>query len=646
MDSGKRIKELEVLLDGWNHEYRFEGHSTVPDSIYDEHLEELAELDPENSRVTKVGETPIDNERKENLPIIMASMNKVKSYEELKDWAKKKNIPADAAFCISPKYDGLSILNDVRSDSTGWTRGDGAIGQNSTPHLKDVLKKYSKNKIENFLLSTTHLKFMYTTGEAIISNELFQKNHASDFDNVRNRVAGLFNKYKPENREALNDVSYMRYGLHVGVEVNKSTQLEFLNEYFNSPKVPFVVIKMENMSTEYLKELFLEWSKEFSIDGLIIEVNDAELRSRIAPERSTKENPLVMNPGYARAYKASFEEQKESVVVNIQYEVSKMGNVIPVAEVEPTVLDGAEVTHVTCNNAKMVKGLGIGKGAIVRLKRSGMVIPFIVSVVKKSNDEFMIPTNCPSCNTELIWNDTDTHLMCTNPNCPDRNIKQITSFFDILGVKGVRESTFRQLYNAGYNTIGKIISMSISDFREIDRMGDSKSSNTYDAIQSKLKNITLCKLQHASGFFTDQKAGYSLGSKKLALLEHFTEKPTIDDVKQIDGFSDSSAELYVENYEKFFKWYEILPIKVGKEEAIEVVGNSCVGKTFIFTGVRREDLEIEIKKQGGIVTDNMSKKCTHLIMKSIGSGTSKETKAKEYGMTIWTVVELVKFLKL
>ena len=650
MDDQTRIKELETLLDEWNQAYRFDAKQIVPDSVYDEHLEELADLDPDNSRCTKVGETPPDDERKEKLPIIMASMNKVKSFEELVKWSTKNNIPTDAIFCITPKYDALSGLYDVLK-SKGWTRGDGAIGQNSDPHFKDILEKYSKDKLESFLQSYQYAPFVYTTGEAIITKEIFQKNHSKEalgedgFDNGRNRVGGLFNKYKKENKSALSDVKYMRYGFHCGVDIDKSSQIDILNQYFNDPEVPYKLHTISELSTEYLKSLFDEWVKTFEIDGLIIEVNDKDLRNSIGYERSTKENDEVRNPKYARAYKASFEEVKNTKVLDLILDISKLGYIIPVAEVESVMLDGANVTHVTCNNAKMIYDLGIGKGSIIKICRSGGVIPYLIDVVKKSEEQYLFPSTCPCCGTSLVWNDNNTHLMCMNELCVDKMIKQITSFFDILGVANVRESTFRQLFNSGYNTIEKIITMSVNDFKKLERMGNTKSSNIYESIHSKIDGVSLSKLQHASGFFTNPTSGFSLGSRKLILLEHFTQKPSVADIKKIKGFEETSAIVYCSNYDRFFEWLSTSSITIKKDEPFISTGNKCVGMTFIFTGIRRKDIEEIIKKEGGKVVDSMSKNCTHLIMKQLGSGSNKEKKALEYGMTIWEIEQIESFLK-
>ena len=654
-----RIKELEVLIDEANHSYRFEGKQLVPDSVYDGWVEELEELDPENPRIVKVGETPPDDERKEKLPIIMASMNKCKSLdptpdkkkESVKDWMRKKNISSDTVLCITPKLDGLSICNEIKVKKA-WTRGDGYYGQNSDPHFKDIMSKYPSDKIDSFLQAYQYAPYVYTTGEAIMLKDVFQKKYSKSvlgeengFDNGRNLVGGNFNKYKEELRPRLVDTLYMRYGFYCGMDMDKSTQLDILNQYFNNPPIPYKLHTLDELSSEYLKGLFEEWVKIWDIDGLIIEVNDKDLRNKIEPERSTKDNPLVMNPGFARAYKAAFEEVKESKVIGLILDISKLGFIIPVAEVEPIMLDGAEVTHVTCNNAKMVYDLGIGKGSILKLCRSGMVIPFILDVVKRSEEQFLFPSVCPCCGTTLIWNDKNTHLMCTNEKCSDRIIKQITSFFDILGVKGVRETTFRQLYKAGHDSIQKILSMTIDEFKSLERMGDSKASNIYDAIHSKIDGVSLSKLQHASGFFTDQNTGFSLGSKKLILLENFTQKPSVSEIIKINGFSDSSALIYCSNYDRFFEWLNTLPITIKKDEPFVATGNKCTGKTFIFTGIRRKDLELLIQKEGGKVTDTISKNCTHLIMKKLGSGSSKEKKAFDYGMTIWTVEQLEDFLK-
>ena len=114
---------------------------------------------------------------------------------------------------------------------------------------------------------------------------------------------------------------------------------------------------------------------------------------------------------------------------------------------------------------------------------------------------------------------------------------------------------------------------------------------------------------------------------------------------EIEGFAEISAQSYVDNYDTFFDFIKDLPITI--EEKVEVVltDNGLEGTSFVFTGVRRPDLEGIIVSRGGKIGGAVSKNTTHLVMKSVGSGSSKEKKAIELGVEIITVEQLEKLLK-
>jgi DNA ligase (NAD+) len=113
---------------------------------------------------------------------------------------------------------------------------------------------------------------------------------------------------------------------------------------------------------------------------------------------------------------------------------------------------------------------------------------------------------------------------------------------------------------------------------------------------------------------------------------------------QIEGFAEVSAKSYVDSYDEYFNFVKDLPIKI--EEKIEVAktGTDLDGTQFVFTGVRRADLESIIESRGGKIGSGVSKNTTHLVMKSVGSGSSKEKKAQDLGVKIITVDELEKML--
>jgi len=300
-------------------------------------------------------------------------------------------------------------------------------------------------------------------------------------------------------------------------------------------------------------------------------------------------------------------------------------------------LDGANVTNVTLFNAKFVKDMGIGTGASIQIKRSGQVIPFVISVNKKGN--LNMPQVCPSCREKVKWNENGVELICTNDDCADKRFYKIVSFFEILGVEEVGEGTFENLWKSGYNTVEKILNMKESDFRKLPGFGDRKAEIAYNAIHSKMTNVSLSKLQHASGCFK------LLGSKKLVLLEElYGTNVTLGGLLAINGFAQKSAEDYLQGIKKFKEFIKNLPITIKKEEKMEVMSKKYEGMSVCFTGFRNADFESILTANGGKVASGVSKNTTHLITKEKGKGTSKEIKAQELGITIWNVEEFTEFL--
>jgi NAD-dependent DNA ligase len=277
--------------------------------------------------------------------------------------------------------------------------------------------------------------------------------------------------------------------------------------------------------------------------------------------------------------------------------------------------------------------MGLGIGAKVVVKRSGMVIPIIADVLETV--EFIQPT---IEGVELDWNENGIELI-TLTETDDQKLKKNISFFEILEADNVSEGVITQLWDAGYKTISDILNLTTSDLEKIDRLGKRKAKIVFDSIQKSVTNVSLSKLQHATGIFK------GLGSKKLALLEDFVTKPTVEQVMSIEGFAEISAKSYVDSYDEFFNFVKDLPITITEKVEVIKTGNDLDGKQFVFTGVRRKDLEEVIVSRGGLIGGSVSKNTTHLVMKSKGSGSSKETKAISLGVTILTVEELENLLQ-
>jgi NAD-dependent DNA ligase len=545
----------------------------------------------------------------------MASMNKIKTLDEIKDWQRLKLIPNAVEIICTPKYDGLSLcVDEVIGEAI--TRGDGLYGQRSTEHYRLIGNHLDINNI-----------FSYSYGEVIMPKQVFLDKYSNDFANPRNLVAGLINSKTVS--ESLRDCNFIKYGAVTAKNTftTKKELLDSLNER-QETKVAYHVCGILDLSEDLLISLFKEWSEDYEIDGIILEVNNLATQESLGRETSSG------NPVWARAFKhESFEQKAESEVIGISWNISKNGLLKPIIHINPIRLDGVTVSNVTGNNARFVKDMGIGVGAKVIVKRSGMVIPKIVDVVQTV--DFIEPT---IEGIDVIWNEAGIELI-TLTETEDQKLKKIVAFFEILEADNVGEGVVTQLWDAGYKTIKDVLNITVDQLESIDRFGKRKAKIVFDSIKKSITGVQLSKIQHASGVFP------GLGSKKLALLEHFDGKPTIDQVMEIEGFAEISARTFVDNYDIFRTFVEGLPVTIEQKVEVVLAGTDLVGKTFVFTGVRRKDLEEVIVSRGGVIGGSVSKNTTYLVMKEKGSGSSKETKAISLGVVILTVEELEDLLK-
>jgi NAD-dependent DNA ligase len=617
----------------WNIAYR-KGKPIVSDRVYDEEYDIAKALYPDNIFFEEVGYVPGDKERERELPIAMASMNKEKSIEELKDWFRLKNIPITSDLVLTPKFDGMSLCVDEETHEA-TTRGDGIVGQSADKHYTLITNKLWDLKEVSGFDPFGPICFKYTYGEIMMRKDKFNESYAipnkynaNGFANPRNLVAGLINR--PDPSEPLKDTAYIKYGAVIKEQFKKdfktkSSILEVLNEG-QKIKAPFLITRFSELSEEFFIDLFKQWSVDYEIDGIIIEINDLALQQKLGREQSTE------NPVWARAYKSpAFEQSAETEVTHVEWNISKQGLLKPRLHVKAVKLDGVTVTHATGNNARYVRDNGIGVGAIVKIVRSGMVIPKVVEVLKKV--DFVMPDY-----GNIGWNANGVELITLTAS-KEQEFKQLVSFFEILEVENAGEGILKQLWEAGYTTVKDILALKPFHMEGLDGFGKRKSENTYNAIQSKMKEVDLAKLQHASGIFK------MLGSRKLELLKDFDTKPTLDQVMKIEGFAEKSAQAYIDGYDKFNNFIKDLPITIKKTKFV-ASSNELKGKTFVFTGVRSDEAEQKIQEMGGKIGSSVSKNTSYLVMKSKGSGSSKEVKAIDLGVTVLTLDELKKLINL
>jgi hypothetical protein len=91
------------------------------------------------------------------------------------------------------------------------------------------------------------------------------------------------------------------------------------------------------------------------------------------------------NPKYAFAFKMMLDENIiQTEVENVEWNVSKWGVLKPRIKIKEINIGGVNINYTSGFNAKFIKDNKINKGSLLKITRSGDVIPFIIEVVSKS----------------------------------------------------------------------------------------------------------------------------------------------------------------------------------------------------------------------------------------------------------------------
>ncbi len=234
------------------------------------------------------------------------------------------------------------------------------------------------------------------------------------------------------------------------------------------------------------------------------------------------------------------------------------------------------------------------------------------------------PTNCPSCNSELVVNDSSM-LYCTNPNCDAKTSKKILHFAKTTKIKGLGEATISKL---GLETIQDIYQLDEQLSKEV--LGDKLTEKLFKEIE-KSKEIPLEMLLPA---FSIPLIGQTAASK-LALVAN-----DIDDLNEQTMKKAGLGPKAIQNLKHWLdNEYEIrtLPFsykfsKVKTPEAVKAV--VCItGKLTSFK--TKSEAETALKQAGYEVKGSLTKDVTILINES-GIESAKTEKARQAGVLIVT----------
>ena len=607
-------KEIDVIKKNLDDAYYNGIKSLISDSKYDILLDYILERFPRKK--LEVGCKIREGIVKVKLPYYMGSLDKKKESKQIDKWLDKYPSP----YVISEKLDGISMLISVDSSNniSLYTRGDGYKGSDI-----GYLQKY---------LNLPRLRGPLTIrGELIVSLEKY-KSYSSEYDNPRQMVAGIVNSNTL--KKGMEDIEFIAHQIVDG-NVDMSSQFRILKEL--GFKIPKYIIS-DKINSDILSNLLklMKTESAYCIDGIVVTTD--RIYSSNAGE----------NPKHSWAFKMSGKEY-DGEVTGVEWNLSKSGILKPIVKIKPVVMDEVTVSNVTGFNAKYILDNSIGIGTLLKIIRSGDVIPHITRVVK--------PTKADMPKDYIYdWNSTGVDIVVNKEEYKDEyNIKQLSSVVASLKIANLGKSTIEKLYNSGWNSLYKILSCEADSFKDIPRLGERSSERIYQSVKESLENLTPETLISAFNAL-----GQGISNKKIEKITEvypniFTESVDRDlseyskMLGDLKGFSDITINKICENiyqaknlvkqYSKFIK-----PLHKKEISKKVKVNYKLEGMRVLFTGFRDNELSEKIISRGGKVS-GAYKSITHLIIPEIGYTNKKVDKAEEDGVLVLDKREMLKLVE-
>ncbi|HEW5845630.1 NAD-dependent DNA ligase LigA [Streptococcus pneumoniae] len=641
----KRMNELVALLNRYATEYYTSDNPSVSDSEYDRLYRELVELEtayPEqvlaDSPTHRVGGKVLDGFEKYSHQYPLYSLQDAFSREELDAFdARVRKEVAHPTYICELKIDGLSISLTYEKGIlvAGVTRGDGSIGENITENLK---------RVKDIPLTLPEELDITVRGECYMPrasfdqvNQVRQENGEPEFANPRNAAAGTLRQLDTAVVAKRNLATFLYQEASPSTRDSQEKGLKYLEQlgFVVNPKR----ILAENIDEiwNFIQEVGQERENlPYDIDGVVIKVNDLASQEELGF--------TVKAPKWAVAYKFPAEE-KEAQLLSVDWTVGRTGVVTPTANLTPVQLAGTTVSRATLHNVDYIAEKDIRKDDTVIVYKAGDIIPAVLRVVESkrvSEEKLDIPTNCPSCNSDLLHFEDEVALRCINPRCPAQIMEGLIHFAsrDAMNITGLGPSIVEKLFAANLvKDVADIYRLQEEDFLLLEGVKEKSAAKLYQAIQASKENSAE-KLLFGLGI-------RHVGSKASQLLLQYFH--SIENLSQADSEEVASIEslggVIAKSLQTYFatEGSEIL-LRELKETGVNldykgqtVVADAALsGLTVVLTGklerLKRSEAKSKLESLGAKVTGSVSKK-TDLVVVGADAG-SKLQKAQELGIQI------------
>jgi len=566
----------------------------------------------------------------------------------------KLDVTEEISYSVEPKYDGggISLVYEGNQLLRAVTRGDGSRGEEITNNVKSMKSVPLYADFAKLGIKTIELR-----GEALIStanftkiNKLREENGQVLFANARNAATGGLRTKDPKETENRMMDAFI-YSISYAADEAGNSKLDDFKSHFASidiigslgVKVPSEARKLCKGIDEVVK-FCAKWQNDrnlfpYEIDGMVIKLDNKNWQDRIGF--------TAHHPRWAIAYKFQA-KQGATRLIDVEYQIGKIGSVTPVGKLEPVALAGVTISSVSLHNEEFIESRDLRLGDMVVVERAGDVIPYIVKALDdvRTGSEIPIkfPTHCPSCNSELVNLETEAAWRCINPDCPAQNLQKLIFFAskDAMDIDGFGKSIMEKFFELGW----------VKSYPDIYRLTEEQISGLEGfGARSAEKLIAAIKVSKANPIqrFLHALSIHHVGKKVSKLLAEEIEnvldlaswtKEHFEGIKDIGPVVAQNVIAYFgdESNVNMIKEMETLGVNLTAtaKDRRAVVTNSdhhLSGKTILFTGTLHQMGRKEAQEKAeSLGAKNLGAVSSNLNILVVGDNAgSKLKKAKELG---------------
>lgn len=666
-----KIEALREEINRHNRLYYVESTTEISDLEYDRLLKQLEQLEKDHpefdspeSPTHKVGGEPISGFETVQHRLPMLSIDNVYAEDAVVEFdqrLRKLGSFEELEYTVEYKIDGvaLALIYEHGILKQALTRGDGQYGDDVTHNAKTV------GGVPLKLNGDDLPELVEIRGEAYIANSDFaelnqqqEQNGQEAYKNPRNTTSGALKLLDPKLCAA-RKVRFLAHGIGAHAGTGVTTHLDYLNKIraWGIPATPHVEARKGIEDSLTLCNTLMEniHSLDFEVDGLVIKVNQFELREELG---NTSKSPRWLIAYKWERYEAT------TTIEAIDIQVGKTGTLTPVAYLKPVEIAGTTVSRSSLHNRDEVERLGVMIGDQVVVEKAGKIIPHVVRVEKHlrkgEEQEFHFPKECPACGTNVIQDEGGVYIRCVNPTCPAQ-LRESLRFFasrQAMDIEGMGIKVVEQLIDAQLLTSFADV-YRLKDQREkllqLERMGEKSVDKLLSGIEGS-KTRPLWRLLTALNIRFVGTSNSRLLEKNFGTIDAIMAQ-TEEALAAVDEIGPVTAKSVHDFFHSEFGSRIIEELRQSglnfgtavqpKDVSNEFAGQVFESQKFVITGTlsryTRDEIKELIIQNGGKVSGSISKNTDYLVAGEKAG--SKLNKAKELDVRVLSEEEFLRLVE-